>query len=69
MCSLITAAPRKSLALNEATIVKLIRKYTGETTYMFPNGALATKEAVLQNFPSALTFTHIVETDENNEIM
>ena len=36
---------------------------------MFPNGAIATKEAVLKQFPAALSFVHFVETDENGEIM
>ena len=49
--------------------MKIIEKYTGEKIYMFPNGALATKEAVLEQFPAALTFVHIVETDENREVM
>lgn len=48
---------------------KKIEKYTGEKTYMFPNGAIATKEAVLKQFPAALSFVHFVETDENGEIM
>ena len=48
---------------------KIIEKYTGEKTYMFPNGAIATKEAVLKDFPAALTFAHIVETDEAGEVM
>lgn len=46
-----------------------IEKYTGEKTYMFPNGAIATPEAVLAEFPAALTFTHIVETDEAGEVL
>ena len=49
--------------------MKIIEKYTGEKTYMFPNGALATRDAVLQQFPAALAFAHIVETDENGEVM
>lgn len=49
--------------------MKIIEKYTGEKTYMFPNGTLATKEAVLEQFPAALTFTHIVETDEEGQVM
>ena len=49
--------------------MKVIEKYTGEKTYMFPNGALATKDAVLKQFPAALAFAHIVETDENGEVM
>ena len=48
---------------------KKIEKYTGDKTYMFPNGAIATKEAVLKQFPAALSFVHLVETDENGEIM
>ena len=49
--------------------MKIIEKYTGNKTYMFPNGKLATKEAVLKQYDSALTFPHIVETDENGEVM
>ena len=49
--------------------MKKIIKYTGDKVFMFPNGAIATKEAVLEQFPAALTFTHIVETDENEEVM
>lgn len=49
--------------------MKIIEKYTGEKVYMFPNGALATKEAVLESFPAALSFVHVVETDENGEVM
>ena len=49
--------------------MKKVIKYTGEKTFMFPNGALATKEAVLAEFPAALTFTHVVETDEREEVM
>lgn len=49
--------------------MKLVEKYTGEKIYMFPNGAIATKEAVLEQFPAALTFVHIVETDEAGEVM
>lgn len=49
--------------------MKIIEKYTGEKIYMFPNGAIATKEAVLEQFPAALAFAHIVETDEAGEVM
>lgn len=49
--------------------MKKIEFYTGEKTYMFPNGELADKAAVLSHFPSALTFKHIVETDEAGEVM
>ena len=49
--------------------MKILEKYTGEKTYMFPNGHLATREAVLRSFPAALQFVHVVETDENGEVM
>jgi hypothetical protein len=48
--------------------MKKIIKYDGTKTFMFPNGAIATKERVLQEFPAALTFTHIIETDEHEEV-
>lgn len=48
--------------------MKIIEKYTGDKTYMFANGELATKEAVLKYFPAALTFVHIIETDEAGEV-
>lgn len=46
-----------------------IEKYTGTKTYMFPNGAIASPEAVLAQFPAATAFTHIVETDEAGETL
>ena len=46
-----------------------IEKYLGAKTYMFPNGALATPEKVLAQFPACLAFAHIIETDENGEVM
>lgn len=49
--------------------MKILEKYTGEKTYMFPSGVLATPEAVLDQFPAALTFVHVVETDANHEVM
>lgn len=48
--------------------MKKIIKYDGTKTFMYPNGAIATKERVLQDFPAALTFTHIIETDEAEEV-
>ena len=48
---------------------KIVEKYTGDRTYMFPNGEMATREVVLAHFPAALTFDHIVETDEAHEVM
>lgn len=48
--------------------MKIIEKYTGEKTYMYPNGAIATPEVMQQDFPAVLTFTHIIETDEAGEV-
>lgn len=48
--------------------MKIIEKYTGEKTYMFPNGALATPEVMRDQFPAVLTFAHIIETDEAGEV-
>ena len=45
-----------------------IKKYDGNKTYMYPNGKLATKEQILIDFPAALTFAHIIETDESEEV-
>lgn len=46
-----------------------LEKYTGDKTYMFPNGSIATKEAVLKEFPAAETFTFVVTTDDGEEVM
>ena len=48
--------------------MKKVVKYDGTKTFMYPNGTIATKERVLQDFPAALTFTHIIETDEAEEV-
>ena len=49
--------------------MKYLEKYTGEKTYMYPSGALATPERVLKDFEAALAFPHIAETDEAGEVM
>lgn len=46
-----------------------IEKYTGSKTYMHPNGELATPEKIKERFPAVEVFTHIVETDEQGEVM
>ena len=48
--------------------MKKLEKYTGNKTYMFPNGAIATPERMLEDFPAVLTFAHIIETDEAGEV-
>lgn len=49
--------------------MKVIEKYTGEKTYMFPNGDIGTPEKVYAQWPAAKRFTYIVETDEGGEVM
>lgn len=49
--------------------MKILEKYTGNKTYMFPSGKLGTKEEVLKAFPAALSFVHVVQTDEAGEVM
>ena len=48
--------------------MKKVMKYDGTKTFMYPNGAVATPERVLQDFPAVLTFAHIIETDEAEEV-
>ena len=48
--------------------MKVIEKYTGTKTYMFPNGEIATPEVMEQNYPAITTFTHIIGTDEMGEV-
>ena len=49
--------------------MKKIIKYTGDKTFMFPNGGLATPEIVAEQYPAVTAFTHIVETDDNCEVL
>ena len=46
-----------------------IEKYDGTKVYMHPNGELATPEKIKQRFPASEVFTHIVETDEQGQVM
>ncbi len=48
--------------------MKIVEKYTGNKTYMFPNGEIATPEVMKKTFPAVLEFTHIIETDEAGEV-
>ena len=45
-----------------------IEKYTGEKTYMYPNGALATPDVIKKDFSAVEAFTHIIETDEAGQV-
>ena len=48
--------------------MKVLEFYTGNKTYMYPNGELATPERVLADFPAILQFKHCIETDENGQV-
>ena len=47
--------------------MKKIIKYDG-SVFMYPNGEIATRERMLQDFPAIEHFTHIIETDEAEEV-
>lgn len=49
-------------------MIKVV-KYTGEKTYMYPSSKLATPDVVVADYPSILAFPHIIETDENEQII
>ena len=49
--------------------MKKIVKYTGGKTYMYPNGALASPETVKRDYPAVEVFTHIIETDESEQVI
>lgn len=49
--------------------MKKVIKYTGEATFMFPNGAIATPEVVYEQYPAVKIFTHIIETDDNCQVI
>lgn len=44
-------------------------KYTGEKTYMYPNGVLATPEMVYAKHEAAKVFDFVVGTDELGQVM
>lgn len=48
--------------------MKKIIKYDRTKTFMYPNGEIATPERVLADFPAVAVFTHIIETDEQEEV-
>jgi len=42
-----------------------LEKYTGNITYMFPNGEIATPERLEQDFPAITLFPHVLEVNGN----
>lgn len=49
--------------------MKKVKIYTGDKTMMFPSGAMASPETVLEQFPAILEFPHIIETDEMEQVI
>lgn len=48
--------------------MKKLEKYTGNKTYMFPIGTLATPEIMEKQYPAITVFTHVIETDEAGQV-
>lgn len=48
--------------------MKKLEKWTGNKTYMYPNGELATPTRINQDFPAGLAFTHVIETDQKGQV-
>ena len=46
-----------------------LEKYTGTKNYLAPSGKLMTPEEVYKKAPAASSFTFVVETDANGEVM
>lgn len=46
-----------------------IEKYNPTKTYMFPNGTIATPQIIQEKYPAVNIFQHIVETDEQGEVL
>lgn len=46
-----------------------IEKYNPTKTYMFPNGTIATPQIIKEKYPAVNVFQHIVETDEQGEVL
>lgn len=49
--------------------MKKLEIYTGEKTYMFPNGKLATPEIVQSQYTAIMVFPHVIQTDEARQVM
>lgn len=45
-----------------------LEKWTGEKTYMYPNGEIATPSRINADFPAGLAYTHVIETDQKGQI-
>ena len=48
--------------------MRILEKYTGDKTYMYPNGSLASPDRIEADYPAVKVFTHIIETDMRGEV-
>lgn len=48
--------------------MRILEFYTGNKTYMYPNGELATPQRIQQDFPAVTVFKHCIETDEVGQV-
>lgn len=46
-----------------------ILKIYDEKTRMYPSGKVATKDTVYADYPAVKVFAHVIETDENDEVI
>lgn len=44
-------------------------KIYDEKTRMYPSGKVATKDVVYADYPAVKVFTHVIETDENDQVI
>lgn len=48
--------------------MRKLEKYTGQKTYMYPNGKLASPQIMEEDYPALKVFGHIIETDESSQV-
>ena len=46
-----------------------VLKYTGDKTYMYPSGRIASPEVVKADYPAVEVYPYIIETDENEQVI
>jgi predicted DNA-binding protein (UPF0251 family) len=49
--------------------MKIIKLWDNTKTYMYPNSSIASPERVMEDFPAITVFPHIIETDENEQVI
>ena len=49
--------------------MKIIKLWDNTKTYMYPNSSIASPERVMEDFPAITVFPHVIETDENEQVI